>query len=268
MGLPIVLLTGPAGSGKDTVAAMMAEGSGVIISLADPLKRYARDVLGFSEEALWGPSSARNTPDPRPSEEIIAYAKTKTLMERGWLGQVGLLQMCGEEAYIALQRWKARCVFGVEGITARTVLQTLGTELGRNLYQDVWINYGKVVARTLLGGGYTYDKYRGLLNNNGAHPPALVVIPDGRFANEVTAVKEVGGRIVRIESSTSLSGEAAAHASETEMNSIPRSWYDCVLINKKEYGVESLRRAVDSVATKLLPECGVHTMFPYWEPNR
>jgi hypothetical protein len=268
MGLPIVLLTGPAGSGKDTVAAMMAEDGGAIISLADPLKRYARDVLGFSEEALWGPSAARNAPDPRPSEEIIAYAKTKTLMERGWLSQVGLLQMCGEDAYTALQRWKARDVFGVEGITARRVLQTLGSDMGRNLYQDVWINYGKSVARTLFGGGYIYDKYRGLLDSNSSVPPRLVVISDGRFANEVIAVKEAGGRVLRIESTTSLLGEAAAHVSETEMNNIPRSWYDYVLVNQKKYGLESLKRAANVIVIQTFPNPATHTLFPYFEPNR
>src|SRR4051812_10494441 len=63
--VPIVILAGGAGSGKDTVGEHLhARYGAVVIAQADPLKRFVRDVFGFSEQQLWGPSQLRNEPDP------------------------------------------------------------------------------------------------------------------------------------------------------------------------------------------------------------
>lgn len=64
----IIGITGRAGAGKDTLARMLAnhrETPGMILSLAEPLKEIAQRVFGFSAEQLYGPSEARNAPDPR-----------------------------------------------------------------------------------------------------------------------------------------------------------------------------------------------------------
>ncbi len=62
----IISLTGNMGVGKDTMADYMVEKYGFVkVSMADPFKRIAKEVYEFSDEQLWGPSSARNQEDKR-----------------------------------------------------------------------------------------------------------------------------------------------------------------------------------------------------------
>lgn len=64
--VPFIVLSGVAGAGKDAVAKILVEQYGwELYSLAAPLKRFAADMYGFTDEQLYGPSSARNAPDPR-----------------------------------------------------------------------------------------------------------------------------------------------------------------------------------------------------------
>jgi hypothetical protein len=58
MRTPIVMLTGPAGSGKDTVASFLVKNHGAVaIAQADPMKRLAMQLFEFPEETLWGRAS-------------------------------------------------------------------------------------------------------------------------------------------------------------------------------------------------------------------
>jgi len=62
----IIGISGQAGSGKDTVADMLLEHEGFTkVSLADPIKRFAKEMWGFTDEQLWGGSEHRNEPDAR-----------------------------------------------------------------------------------------------------------------------------------------------------------------------------------------------------------
>jgi len=82
------------------------------------------------------------------------------------------------------------------GISPRRMMQTLGTEWGRDLVDDqLWL---KVAERAI-------DKAR----RTGA--PG-VVIPDIRFDNEAQMVKALGGAVVRLERPDT--GAVEAHSSE------------------------------------------------------
>lgn len=62
----IIGLCGPAGSGKSTVAARLAEQYGAKrYSLAGPLKEICRLAFGFSEEQLYGTQEQKEAVDPR-----------------------------------------------------------------------------------------------------------------------------------------------------------------------------------------------------------
>ncbi len=62
----LIVLSGTAGAGKDSVAKELVNSHGwELYSLAGPMKRFAADMFGFTDEQLYGPSKARNEPDPR-----------------------------------------------------------------------------------------------------------------------------------------------------------------------------------------------------------
>lgn len=84
--------------------------------------------------------------------------------------------------------------------TPRVALQTLGTEFGRSLYENVWADLG--VRRAI------------------AHPAPLVVITDCRFVNEAKAVLRAGGEVWRVvRPGAGLAGAAGLHPSEAEQES-------------------------------------------------
>lgn len=85
-------------------------------------------------------------------------------------------------------------------LTPRYALQTLGTNWGRDCYQDIWADLG--VRRAV------------------AHPAPLVVITDCRFVNEAKAVLRAGGEVWRVvRPGAGLAGAAGLHPSEAEQES-------------------------------------------------
>ena len=246
MNYPVVIIVGKAGAGKDTLAALLCEAGGQVISHADPLKRFARSVLGFTEDQLWGPSEARNAPDPRSAAEIERAWDTHRDEAWAWLEDIGIPP--GDDC--ELDVFMNTHVLGVEGISARTVLQKLGTEFGRAISPSLWTDYAQRVARDLLTSGGTYDRLRGIVP--GTTRSKFVVIPDARFPNEVLATKVLGGLAIQVQSpeTRALEGAAGQHVSETQQDLIPESWYDVVVVNNKSHGLEALKCAANRVVTQ------------------
>ena len=214
----IIGISGQAGSGKDTTADFLVKNNGFVkVSFADPLKRICKDVYDFSDEQLWGASEKRNEPDKRYPREID---------DPSW--------DAGD--YFEANRYGIECPKVIEHLTTRFALQILGTEWARNCYENTWVDYALRVAKKLsVEGGYNYDARLGL-----THPwkpgddvwKYHVVIPDVRFKNEITGIKNAGGKVVRIvRSGAGLKGAASAHQSEAEMREISDDEFDCIIEN-------------------------------------
>lgn len=217
----IVGVCGRAGSGKDTIADILVRDHGFVkVAFADPLKRICRDIFDFSYEQLWGPSEKRNEPDSRYPREWKTNAN--------------------------------RDSFPISHLTPRFALQQLGTEWGRNCYSDIWVEYALRVADKLLTTNYAlhelvwrYDAERGVYRGGEAFiPPRLgfvggtilpkgVVISDVRFLNEVDALRKRPDisiwRVTR--ASAGLTGAAALHQSEVELESIPAEKFTHMIEN-------------------------------------
>jgi len=100
------------------------------------------------------------------------------------------------------------------GETPRAILQKLGTDALRNVWQDVWIQSLKKRLDILSEEGYTN-----------------FVVPDVRFKNEFNAIKEWGGEIWRLYrvDGPGAQGGVSNHPSEVEMKSIPDSEFNAVI---------------------------------------
>ena len=92
-------------------------------------------------------------------------------------------------------------------MTAREILQFVGTEIFRRMYQPVWVSL--------------------LINKIKMDSPLVAVIADCRFDNEAQAVKEEGGTIVRLTRRPTRDN----HASEDGFKDF--SDFDLVLDNEK-----------------------------------
>lgn len=189
----IIGVFGSAGVGKSTVADMIATRCGfVVVSYADEIKRTAMRWFGYTSEQLFGPSERRaEHPPGRPDMP-----------------------------------------------TARAVCQFLGTEVGRSLYPNLWTDYALDIARHLEFGmpkaSNTRLEYRpevGVYAVPGWKPPPRgVVIADGRFPNETTAVARADGLTIRIYR-PGYEAKAGDHASETSLSAIPDGAFNAVIHN-------------------------------------
>lgn len=87
------------------------------------------------------------------------------------------------------------------GRTPRWAMQSLGTEWGRDLiHPELWVSQWKNIVCDVLDRG------------------GKVVVDDLRYANELKALKEIGGHSARVERPGT---EIVAHPSETTVLALP-----------------------------------------------
>ncbi len=168
----ILGIMGLSKSGKDTFAEFLQEFGAVNVALADPLKRICRDVYGFSDLQLWGPSDERNKPDERYprahtwikalpvvdadgiSDDDSSYVcaccnhKGVKVSYRSSAPSYAQLQLgIGQEETVVPVEDKHACF-----LTPRYALQLLGTEFGRQCYDPTWVELCLRTAKELLEG--------------------------------------------------------------------------------------------------------------------
>ncbi len=115
------------------------------------------------------------------------------------------------------------------GRTPRHAMQTLGTEWGRQQFgDDFWVNLAREVALDVI--------------DQGGH----VVIDDVRFPNEAAAVRQMGGRVIRIHRPGV--GPINGHASDNQALAC-----DYEIINDDSIGV--LHKALDAIVWQLERRC-------------
>jgi len=218
----IIGLAGQARVGKDTFADHIVKHFRFTrIGLADPMKRFCKEVFNFSDEQLYG--GYRDAPDLR---------FIRRMRREG----------CEDTE-----------VMVPEYLTPRYALQTLGTEWGRDCYQNVWIEYGVRIAQELIKGYSTYNEKDGLkFTDKDVGEIGGAVFSDLRFKNEFEAVRKAGGILIRIkregyEGAVGIAG----HASEAEQKEVPDSYFDYVINNPA--GLLYYYSEIDALMRKIRP---------------
>jgi hypothetical protein len=111
------------------------------------------------------------------------------------------------------------------GFSAREFLQRLGTDgLRREFGADVHVR----ALMHSLDPGKTY------------------VVDDARFADEVLAVRDAGGRVYKV-ICADLPRPTAEHESESAIDEIPHSMLNGVIISARTMGTRHLFREVDAI---------------------
>lgn len=149
---PVVGLTGLAGSGKTTAMNWVLRNhiTASRVTFAGPLKMMTRELLRTALPKGWSHGAGDYIDDPLLKETPIPF-----------LG----------------------------GLTARHIMQTLGTEWGRQtLHEDFWVGISASKVERLLGS--TFKKSDKV--------PLKVIFDDVRFENEAAMIRAYGGVIIRI----------------------------------------------------------------------
>lgn len=115
-------------------------------------------------------------------------------------------------------------------MTSRELLQYFGTDVMRKMYENVWVDYA---VKTI-----TREKSN------------LAIVADVRFPNEVEAIKNAGGKVIR------LTREFAedSHSSENALDKENYDWsnFDYVVNNTD---MTSLFTALDKIYSELEITC-------------
>ena len=252
--LNIIGVNGQLGSGKDTVADCFVDEGYVKVALADPMKRFCRDIFGFTEKQLFGPSDYRNDLDKRYSVD----ASGPHNRSRGWdeaeknikdLGLVWIRELMptAEPAALvpvldSLLHWFSELRLKHAQLSPRIALQKLGTEWGRQaLYKDVWIDYNhRTVKKLLQYDGrldvhYDYTSFNGLVVVEASPNYLGVVIPDVRFENELEFILEHKGKTIKVVLPDTYDMAAdtgvSSHASEMEQQGFDINLFSAIISN-------------------------------------
>lgn len=209
----IIGISGLAGSGKDTVADIFLKRKGIVkIALADPIKRFVKELWDFSYSQLWGESSQRSVQDIRFSKEVNG---------------------------------------NIEYLTPRKCLQHLGTEGARFLDEDVFVRYGIKQAKLLLSSCYLNNSpTAGVYVSDAFNPIKAVIISDVRFINEIKYIKQEGGIIIKVvRPNAGLKEGFATHQSESEQSSVSNLSFNEIIDNSGT--IDDLTIKVEKIIDKL-----------------
>lgn len=262
---PIFILCGKAGSGKDTVAEMLKKHGSTNIALADPMKRLLLNSFGVAEENLWGPSEKRSAKIELDNSKLfhICYDQTMNIFyedmdfgEKNVDYRFSSLSteiynfICCEIFKVHPDIWeRAERMSGhpvPKSTTVREFLQKFGTGFIRSKNYAHFTDKAISDAESILLEGFEYTPQGGLNLTKAYKRPAFVTITDGRFADEILAVKKLGGIAILVKNPHE-NNSAGNHLSETELDSIPIEWYDCVIRNDKTLGIENLENQVKNL---------------------
>lgn len=175
-------------------------------SFADNLKRkVCMDVLGLSHEQCFGTDEQKNS---------LTHLKWENMP--GVTTEVTPSDPIDKEISGRLGKYYEKCLSGLVyhkpgPMTAREVMQFVGTDIFRKMYGDVW---AESTIRTIQKEGSEF-----------------AIITDCRFPNEVDVVKRSGGKVVRFTRGPASSKDL--HASEIALDKDKYDWqkFDAVIDN-------------------------------------
>lgn len=119
--------------------------------------------------------------------------------------------------------------------TPRLLLQLLGTECGREIiHPNIWVNALMSDYKTIKGYGYTSDDKKSYSEIVPDTMPNWI-ITDVRFPNEVEAIKQKNGLLIRIERDYvdrgAVEDPKMQHPSETALDNYPKWGWDYIISN-------------------------------------
>ena len=152
-----------------------------VYALADTLKSMAVSVLGLSEEQVFGTDEDKNSKTSLKWEDMPGVISPGDLKKKGFT----------KDQASALGLF----VHAKGKMTAREVLQFVGTDIFRKMNHNVWL-----------------DSFITRVNDDGAE---LALVSDVRFDNEIKGIQKSGGFVIGL--TRDIYQGVDKHSSETEL---------------------------------------------------
>lgn len=237
----IIAVFGKSKTGKNTVADMIAASRKDVIQIAfaDKLKQVCMDLFGLTTQDLnTEEGKARPTRMPCPTcpmcRSINTTLAATTIAFSSFYDQP-VYNHKGPRQVECRDCGAAGPADSFAGFwTPRMILQHVGTEGVRRVDPDAWARCAMRTAMSALDNGVDVVSSTSADRKAGDRfKPGLVVVTDGRFRSELAAVRAAGGiawRLRRPETDGVATG-IAGHASEVEIDGIPDSDFDEVIVN-------------------------------------
>lgn len=246
----LIGLRGVAGSGKSLAATIIQQElqQTALLALADPIKELLYHVLDIPNDNLWGSSAMREKSLPQYLEEKVWDVSRERLTEYlpSWAHTVLLtgLDEVAQPLVDKIYEWfdglRAETLDinnKRRGLTARRAAQTLGTECGRAVNENIWVNYG-------LSRAAQFQRARTIDN---------VVLTDVRFINEAKAIRDKEGQIWLLQREyAGLHNEGRLHKSEAEGLTDEIRKYDTYTIKNDSASIEVLRGSIKQAIRETL----------------
>lgn len=183
---------------------MIRETTGInILSFADRLKKnICIDLFGLRPTQCYGTNVQKNSPTQLMWENMptVFYREINKTKKWGTLKNGSKVTFHNKDM-----------IFHEPGpMSAREVMQYVGSDIFRAMFADVWTNATINDVKSSQG---TW----------------LSIITDCRFPNEVKAIQNAGGKVVRLRRGEHYPDK---HKSETALNMFPLEDYDAVIDNK------------------------------------
>lgn len=226
-------------------ACVLSNKPAMTMALADPLKAMVQMAFpGFTKHDLYGPSSARNTQYPEYKKSPVCMRCGADTIVHEIIGLVSCPR-CNHEAPLDL--------------TPRYALQTLGTEWGRRLSQNVWCHalHHRVLDH-LRATPPEPPRADGAYRD--AAPPResttlVVVVSDLRFPSELDFFRELARTNSAVEHTAVFLHRALP---EGPLRNLHESEASTVLLSKSPHlhnhifnqnlSLDDLRRTIDQLA--------------------
>lgn len=223
----IVAISGKKQAGKNTVAEYVKHLHPErvrLYSYADKLKQFCIECLGLSHRQCYGSDAEKNTLTQLLWENMPGVITPST---GGWHGDV---QWACEEG----GPLHGTCILKDEGpMTAREVMQFFGTEIGRRMYNNIWVD---ATIRQIK-----QDQM------------PIAILTDCRFPNEVQAVLDCKGIIIRL--TRNIFGNDDVHESELVLDADRFNWeLFTYIVDNHEMDIESANRLVYDLIDKAYNE--------------
>jgi len=185
-------------SANDDVAAFLSTEVDPYVRIyaqADTLKQFCMDLMGLTYEQMYGSDEQKNS-----------------LTKFRWENMPGVVTQEIADKY-GNEASDYGLYFHEPGpMTAREVMQFVGTEVFRRMYANIWND--------------------ALLKRIYRDQPLIALVCDIRFPDEVGAIQEAGGKVIRL---TRNEESDSTHKSEVSLDRDVYDWnkFDHVLDNKK-----------------------------------